>query len=134
MRVVASSATPPCARMALIDRMRCWFVPMRPVTPFMMMPRRIVSMSLPVADGVDDSGVVEVARTVVNRGVEDVRMQRSERQRVAVVARRLEHEANVLAMLAHARLRRREVAFEHHRALDIHSARMSGCHAHEIEE
>src|SRR5208337_2920519 len=26
--------------MATIERTRCWFVPMRPVTPFMMMPRR----------------------------------------------------------------------------------------------
>ncbi len=24
--------------MATIERIRCWFVPMRPVTPFMMMP------------------------------------------------------------------------------------------------
>ena len=30
--------TPPCCRMARIDRRRCWFNPMRPVTPFMMMP------------------------------------------------------------------------------------------------
>ena len=37
-----SSATPPCARIALIERTRCWLVPMRPVTPFMMMPSRIV--------------------------------------------------------------------------------------------
>src|SRR5690606_16637579 len=29
-----------CCRTARIDRMRCWFMPMRPVTPFMMMPRR----------------------------------------------------------------------------------------------
>ncbi len=29
---------PPCWMMATMERMRCWFVPMRPVTPFMMMP------------------------------------------------------------------------------------------------
>src|SRR4051812_31584308 len=36
--------TPPCCMMARMDRIRCWFVPMRPVTPFMMMPMRLVSM------------------------------------------------------------------------------------------
>src|SRR5438132_7383604 len=35
--------TPPSARMAQIERMRCWLVPIRPVTPFMMIPSRIVS-------------------------------------------------------------------------------------------
>src|SRR3954454_1866245 len=30
--------TPPCLMMATIERMRCWLVPMRPVTPFMMIP------------------------------------------------------------------------------------------------
>ena len=29
---------PPWERMARMERIRCWFVPMRPVTPFMMMP------------------------------------------------------------------------------------------------
>ena len=38
LRRRSSSATPPCARIAQIERIRCWFVPMRPVTPFMMMP------------------------------------------------------------------------------------------------
>src|SRR5262245_34040826 len=32
--------------MAMIERTRCWLVPMRPVTPFMMMPRRRVGMSM----------------------------------------------------------------------------------------
>ena len=32
------SATPPCCMMAYNDRRRCWFSPMRPVTPFMMTP------------------------------------------------------------------------------------------------
>src|SRR4029077_20406167 len=41
------SLTPPCARIATIDRIRCWFIPMRPVTPFMMMPRRCCAMLLP---------------------------------------------------------------------------------------
>ena len=30
--------TPPCSRIARIERTRCWFVPMRPVTPFMAIP------------------------------------------------------------------------------------------------
>src|SRR5207237_566022 len=33
-------ATPPCLRISRIERMRCWFMPMRPVTPCMMMPTR----------------------------------------------------------------------------------------------
>ena len=40
------SATPPWARIATIERIRCWFMPMRPVTPFMMMPRRCCAISL----------------------------------------------------------------------------------------
>src|ERR1700761_6792858 len=39
--MIVSSAltrTPPCLMIASIERMRCWLVPMRPVTPFMMMP------------------------------------------------------------------------------------------------
>src|SRR5262245_42414181 len=40
------SCTPPCARIATIERIRCWFMPMRPVTPFMMMPRRCCAMSV----------------------------------------------------------------------------------------
>src|SRR5262245_50940251 len=38
--------TPPWARMAMIERTRCWLVPMRPVTPFMMMPSRLTPMTL----------------------------------------------------------------------------------------
>src|SRR2546421_8495509 len=34
----SGSETPPCSRIAAIERMRCWLVPMRPVTPFMMIP------------------------------------------------------------------------------------------------
>src|SRR6266480_3456275 len=34
------NATPPCWRIATIERIRCWFMPMRPVTPFMITPRR----------------------------------------------------------------------------------------------
>jgi hypothetical protein len=41
-RVPSSRATPPCARIALIERTRCWLVPILPVTPFMMMPMRSV--------------------------------------------------------------------------------------------
>ena len=40
------SATPPALRIATIDRIRCWFIPMRPVTPFMMMPSRCCAMYL----------------------------------------------------------------------------------------
>ena len=40
------SITPPCLMMATIERMRCWLVPMRPVTPFMMMPTLCVFMDL----------------------------------------------------------------------------------------
>src|SRR5581483_10594418 len=43
------SVTPPWARMATIERATCWFVPMRPVTPFMTMPsRRTLMHILPV--------------------------------------------------------------------------------------
>src|SRR6185503_9561184 len=31
---------PPCLRISRMDRTRCWFIPMRPVTPCMMMPTR----------------------------------------------------------------------------------------------
>src|SRR5687767_7364294 len=34
--------TPPWARMATMERRRCWLVPIRPVTPFMAMPTRWV--------------------------------------------------------------------------------------------
>ena len=42
MRPPPRSATPPAARMARIERIRCWFIPMRPVTPCMTMPSRRV--------------------------------------------------------------------------------------------
>src|SRR5688572_33183834 len=42
---LGESATPPCLMMATMDRMRCWLVPMRPVTPFMMMPILCVFMA-----------------------------------------------------------------------------------------
>ena len=38
--------TPPWRMIATIDRMRCWLVPMRPVTPFMMMPTLCVFIVL----------------------------------------------------------------------------------------
>src|SRR5262245_43807228 len=41
------SSTPPSLRMATMERTRCWLVPMRPVTPFMMMPSRCTAMPLP---------------------------------------------------------------------------------------
>ena len=36
--VAVRQRTPPCSRIARIERTRCWLSPMRPVTPFMMMP------------------------------------------------------------------------------------------------
>ena len=39
-----ASNTPPWARMAQIERIRCWFMPMRPVTPCITMPRVRVLM------------------------------------------------------------------------------------------
>ena len=41
-RPPSGNGTPPRARMARIERTRCWLSPMRPVTPFMMMPMRCV--------------------------------------------------------------------------------------------
>ena len=35
------SATPPSSMILSTERTRCWLVPMRPVTPFMMMPSRV---------------------------------------------------------------------------------------------
>src|ERR1035437_1831356 len=40
------SSTPPCRMMAQMERRRCWFRPMRPVTPFMMMPTEWMIFSL----------------------------------------------------------------------------------------
>src|ERR1035437_5643199 len=47
-RITASGAmcSPPCLMMAAMERSRCWFPPMRPVTPFMIMPTRCVLMAL----------------------------------------------------------------------------------------
>jgi hypothetical protein len=42
----SESVTPPSARIATTERIRCWFMPMRPVTPFMMMPRVFWDMGL----------------------------------------------------------------------------------------
>src|SRR5205807_1935963 len=36
----SASAIPPWLRIARTERTRCWLSPMRPVTPFMMMPMR----------------------------------------------------------------------------------------------
>src|ERR1043165_9720160 len=41
------SATPPWSRMAQIERIRCWFMPMRPAPPLMMMPSRCCAMISP---------------------------------------------------------------------------------------
>ena len=39
--------TPPCSRIATIERIRCWFVPIRPVTPCMIIPSRFVAITKP---------------------------------------------------------------------------------------
>jgi hypothetical protein len=39
---VSLSLTPPWLMMAQIERRRCWFNPMRPVTPFMTIPTECV--------------------------------------------------------------------------------------------
>jgi hypothetical protein len=44
-RVPLESLTPPSLRMATIERTRCWFRPMRPVTPCMTRPSRWVMAS-----------------------------------------------------------------------------------------
>ena len=43
-RVAVGEGTPPWLRMATIERMRCWFVPIRPVTPFMITPTRFTTI------------------------------------------------------------------------------------------
>src|ERR1700694_3004188 len=59
-RVPSASRTPPSLRIAITERARCWFVPMRPVTPFMTMPSlcsAIASypkLSLPVLPDAND--------------------------------------------------------------------------------
>src|SRR6185436_7527610 len=45
-RVPSFSATPPCLRISRIERTKCWFMPMRPVTPCMMMPIRFCAIAL----------------------------------------------------------------------------------------
>src|SRR4030095_3242254 len=39
------SVTPPWSRIATMERIRCWFMPMRPVTPCMMIPRECVGIT-----------------------------------------------------------------------------------------
>src|SRR5260221_4936709 len=54
------SRPPPSLRIAMTERARCWFVPMRPVTPFMMTPSLCSAMatysklSLPVLPDAND--------------------------------------------------------------------------------
>src|SRR5207247_6809819 len=44
-RAPTGNATTRCCRMATMERTRCWFNPMRPVTPFIMMPMRRLAIS-----------------------------------------------------------------------------------------
>src|SRR6266702_79451 len=59
-RVPSASCTPPSWRMAITERARCWFMPMRPVTPFMMTPSlcsliaSCPQLSLPMLAHADD--------------------------------------------------------------------------------
>src|SRR6266705_4383762 len=59
-RVPSASRTPPSLRIAMTERARCWFVPIRPVTPFMMTPSlcsviaSCPQLSLPVLANTDD--------------------------------------------------------------------------------
>src|SRR6266852_7790707 len=59
-RVPSPSRTPPSLRIAMTERARCWFVPMRPVTPFMMTPSLCSAMasypksSLPMLSDAND--------------------------------------------------------------------------------
>ena len=46
-REPSAIGTPPWARIASIERIRCWFTPMRPLTPFMITPRVRWDMSAP---------------------------------------------------------------------------------------
>src|SRR6266853_2534396 len=59
-RVPSASRTPPSLRIAMTERAKCWFVPIRPVTPFMMTPSlcsgmtSLPKLSLPVLPDADD--------------------------------------------------------------------------------
>src|ERR1700683_2774162 len=60
MTSFALTRTPPCLMMASIERIRCWLVPMRPVTPFMMMPILCSFIRVPIAaeaSGLDPVGL-----------------------------------------------------------------------------
>ena len=61
-----ASLTPPSARIARMERTRCWFVPIRPVTPCMMMPRRRVAIPIPPARQRETS-VVPLSNRLVTR-------------------------------------------------------------------
>src|SRR4051812_31152372 len=64
---------------ALIERSRCWFVPMRPVTPFMMMPIWCVVIArerLPINHGYrwrSDDIFARLFRQSADRGTGDRR-------------------------------------------------------------
>ena len=69
-RVPSASRTPPCLRISRIERTRCWLVPMRPVTPFMMMPMRrslTACFSLPGCGPDDARAPVRWPRTLAQR-------------------------------------------------------------------
>ena len=44
---------PPASRMATMERARCWLAPIRPVTPFMITPSRMVSCAVRLAVVID---------------------------------------------------------------------------------
>src|SRR6266545_6460063 len=67
-RVPSESSTPPCPRIAMIERARCWFIPIRPVTPCMMIPSLFSAMAyrsgpavLPCLDDLHRIGTARLA-------------------------------------------------------------------------
>ena len=63
------SATPPCSRIATIERTKCWLSPMRPVTPYITMPSLRVAMRalLPSAICGRDKCILSTCKTTAPR-------------------------------------------------------------------
>src|SRR5690606_9354760 len=55
----SGSFTPPCLMISTILLIRCWFVPIRPVTPFMIMPILCSMFSMLSDEGCPMSDVVK---------------------------------------------------------------------------
>src|SRR5918999_2445664 len=66
IRLPSDRASPPCRRIARMERTMCWFVPIRPVTPFMTTPMVRVAASTAMENVCQTSGggrAVSTART-----------------------------------------------------------------------